>query len=250
MPELNIAEKIGELGQSIAAIKEQVGNLGSEYTAKLEQAGAVSTDLKEKTDKALSQLGEATTRISELEKRAARKKEVETAGFKGLGDYLVESEKFLAMDKGGRGSVRVKAERADITSANTTVGAGRSDTTSLVSGHRVPGIIAPPNRTFTIRDLLAQGETSSNSIEYVKETGFTNNAAPVAEARPRRSRSRTLRSILKRRLFARSLISSRLPARSWTTRQHWLRTSMRAARTGLSLLKKTSCSTVTAPARI
>jgi len=182
MPELNIAEKIGELGQSIAAIKEQVGNLGSEYTAKLEQAGTVSAELKDKTDKALSQLGDVATRLGGLEKRAAREKEVEVAGFKGLGDYLVESEKFLAMDKGGRGSVRVKAERADITSANTTVGAGRSDTTSLVSGHRVPGIIAPPNRTFTIRDLLAQGETSSNSIEYVKETGFTNNAAPVAEA--------------------------------------------------------------------
>lgn len=181
MSDINLADKIGELGQSIASIKEQVGNLGAEYTTKLEQAGTVSTELKDKTDKALSQLGEATTRISELEKRAAREKEVEHAGFKGLGDYLVESEKFLAMDKGGRASVRVKAERADITSANTTVGAGRSDTTSLVSGHRVPGIIAPPNRTFTIRDLLAPGETSSNSVEYVKESGFTNNAAPVAE---------------------------------------------------------------------
>ncbi|MFC7067446.1 phage major capsid protein [Brucella rhizosphaerae] len=182
MSEINLADKIGELGQSIASIKEQVGNLGAEYTAKLEQAGTVSTELKDRTDKALCELGDVTTRIGELEKRAAREKEVEHAGFKGLGDYLVESEKFLAMDKGGRGSVRVKAERADITSANTTVGAGRSASTSLIAGHRVPGIIAPPNRTFTIRDLLAQGETSSNSIEYVKETGFTNNAAPVVEA--------------------------------------------------------------------
>jgi HK97 family phage major capsid protein len=46
---------------------------------------------------------------------------------------------------------------------------------------RVPGIIAPPNRTLTIRDLLAPGQTSSSSVEYVKETGFTNNARSVSE---------------------------------------------------------------------
>src|SRR5690606_4239740 len=46
---------------------------------------------------------------------------------------------------------------------------------------RLPGIIRPGEREFTIRDLLLPGTTSSNSIEYVKEVGFTNAAAPVAE---------------------------------------------------------------------
>src|SRR5690606_2890047 len=101
----------------------------------------------------------------------------------GCGDPLVNSEAFKALDSAGagRGSIRVQAERADITSADTTVGAGRSAGTSLVPGARVPGIIAPPNRQLTIRDLLAPGQTSSNSVEYVKETGFTNNARPVTE---------------------------------------------------------------------
>ncbi len=75
----------------------------------------------------------------------------------------------------------MSAERADITSGNTTVGAGRSSGTSLVPGARVPGIVAPPNRQFTIRDLLATGTTASSNVEYVKETGFTNNARPVTE---------------------------------------------------------------------
>ncbi|WP_043062940.1 phage major capsid protein, partial [Brucella anthropi] len=52
---------------------------------------------------------------------------------------------------------------------------------SLVPGQRVPGIIAPPNRQLTIRDLIAPGQTSAASVEFVKETGFTNSAAPVAE---------------------------------------------------------------------
>lgn len=179
-----LAEKIGELGTSLAAIKETVGNLGTDFTAKLEKHGEVSTELTEKVDKALSELGSATTRLSELEKRAAREREMgDVNGPKGLGDHLVDSEKFKALDTGGawRGSIRVSAEHADITSADGTVGAGRSAGTSLVPGQRVPGIIAPPNRQFTIRDLLAPGTTSSNSVEYVKETGFTNAAAPVAE---------------------------------------------------------------------
>ncbi len=80
-----------------------------------------------------------------------------------------------------RGSIKVTADRAAITSANTTVGAGRSQGTSLVPGARVPGIFGLPERTLTIRDLVLPGQTSSSSIEYVKETGYTNNAAPVAE---------------------------------------------------------------------
>ena len=36
-------------------------------------------------------------------------------------------------------------------------------------------------RQFTIRSLMAPGQTNSKSIEYVQETGFTNNAAMVAE---------------------------------------------------------------------
>ena len=46
---------------------------------------------------------------------------------------------------------------------------------------QVPGIIMPGLRRLTIRDLLAQGRISSNSLEYVRENVFTNNAASVAE---------------------------------------------------------------------
>lgn len=179
-----LADKIGELGTSLAEIKEKVGNIADDFTAKLSAHGEVSKELTGKVDEALKELGEATTRIGELEKRAARAREVaEDAELGGYGDQLVNSEKFKAIDTAGawRGSIRVQAERADITSANTTVGAGRSAGTSLVPGHRVPGIITPPQRMLTIRDLLAPGTTSSNSVEYVKEVGYTNNARPVTE---------------------------------------------------------------------
>jgi HK97 family phage major capsid protein len=181
-----LADKIGELGTSLASIKEQVQNIGADFTEKLKASGEVSTELKEKTDKALAELGDVTTRLSGLEKRAAREKEMVESGPKSLGELVLESAEFKAakLDGGSRGSVRVKVSRgelADITSANTTVGTGRSQGTSLVPAQRIPGIVAPPNRAMTIRDLLAPGQTDSSNVEYVKETGFTNNAAPVAE---------------------------------------------------------------------
>lgn len=183
MADNQLADKIGELGTSLASIKEQVQNLGSDLTEKVRAGADVSAELKEKTDKALSELGDVTTRLGDLEKRAAREKENGENEQKSLGELVVESAGFTNGDLqgGARGSIRVKADRAAITTANTTVGAGRSPGTSLVPGDRRPGIIALPDRQLTIRDLVLPGQTSSGNVEYVKETGFTNNAAPVAE---------------------------------------------------------------------
>ncbi|OAM77706.1 phage major capsid protein [Devosia elaeis] len=178
-----LADKIGELGQSLAAIKETVGNLGTEFQAKLAKNGETSAELTEKVDKALSELGDATIRLSDLEKRAAREKEIGEDARKTLGDLVIESEDYKAgkLTGASRGAIRVQADRAAITSADTTVGTGRSQGTSLVPGARVPGIFGLPERQLTVRDLLLPGQTSSSNIEYVKETGYTNNAAPVAE---------------------------------------------------------------------
>lgn len=183
MADNQLADKIGELGTSLASIKEQVQNLGSDLTEKVRAGADVSAELKERTDKALSELGDVTTRVGDLEKRAARENEIGENEQKSLGDLVIDSSEFKAgmLTGASRGSIRVKADRAAITSANTTVGAGRSQGTSLVPGARVPGIFGLPERQLTIRDLVLPGQTASSSIEYVKETGYTNNAAPVAE---------------------------------------------------------------------
>jgi HK97 family phage major capsid protein len=181
MADNQLADKIGELGTSLASIKEQVGNLAIDFTSKLAANGEVSAELKEKTDNALSGLGDVTTRLGDLEKRAARERDGGDPDEKSLGDIVVEAAGAQSFDSSYRGIIKVKADRAAITSANTTVGAGRSQGTSLVPGARVPGIFGLPERQLTIRDLVMPGQTSSSTIEYVKETGFTNNAAPVAE---------------------------------------------------------------------
>ena len=158
-----LAEKIGELGASLASIKEQVGNLATDFTSKLAANGEVSAELKEKTDKALSELGDVTTRLSDMEKRAAREKENGEEEQKSLGQLVIDSDAYKAGNLTGssRASIKVSADRAAITTANTTVGAGRSPGTSLVPGARVPGIFGLRERQMTIRDLLLPGQTSS-----------------------------------------------------------------------------------------
>ncbi len=70
---------------------------------------------------------------------------------------------------------------AAITTANTTVGTRRSALTWLVPADRRPGIVTTPDRALTVHDLIAPGQTTAGSIEFVQEIGCTNNAAPVAE---------------------------------------------------------------------
>lgn len=121
-------------------------------------------------------------RLGEMEKRFARLPDNDNVSAFGetIADKMVATEAFKDL-QGGRVRGRAHVEMAAITSGNTTVGTGRSASTSLVVADRRPGIVTPAERVLTIRDLIAPGETSSNSIEYVQETGFTNNAAPVAE---------------------------------------------------------------------
>lgn len=178
-----MATGLADLTKSLASIKENVTELAKEFTQKTTAGEKVSAELKEMTDKALSELGDVSTRLSDMEKRAARVKENGEEEQKSLGQLVIDSEEFKAgkLSGGSRGAIRIQADRAAITTANTTVGAGRSQGTSLVPGARVPGIFGLPERQLTIRDLILPGQTASNNVEYVKETGYTNNAAPVAE---------------------------------------------------------------------
>ncbi|KQW22844.1 hypothetical protein ASC80_05750 [Afipia sp. Root123D2] len=126
-----------------------------------------------------------STRLSELERRAARSEDApynhsNSSDEFSPGHALASSQSFKLLD-GGRVRGRATVEMAAITSGVGTVGAGTSAGTSLVPGHRLPGIIAPAQRVMTVRDLIAPGKTGLASIEYVKETGYTNNARPVTE---------------------------------------------------------------------
>lgn len=142
----------------------------AEKGVKLEQSD------KDKIDEALTEFNGTKTRLEDLEQKLARDTgrgdDRLTAGERFTGD---ESFKAFAGETRPRGRVQVDVK--DISSL-TTDAAGSVG--ALVEPDRV-GPVPLPQRRMTIRALLGQGTTSSNSVEYDKEKGFTNNADTVAE---------------------------------------------------------------------
>lgn len=134
----------------------------------------LSAESKANADTALAKLNELQAKLNDITQKLERPQDNPKESVQSLGQMVVESESFknANMNASFRGSVRVNAPRSAITTT----------TTNIVAPDRQAGIIAPPVRRMTIRDLLIPGTTNSNSIEFVRETGFTNNATTVGES--------------------------------------------------------------------
>lgn len=165
-----------EVGVQLKKISDDLKSQADNAQKELKKNADLSAETKLSVDKLLTTQGELQARL-----QAAEQKLVEVEG-KGsdepnrvlsLGNYVTQSEKFEGVDWNVTSKLSIGINAA-ITSLDTSAG-------SLIVPDRRPGIVGMPQRRLTIRDLIAPGRTGSNMIEYVKETGFTNNAAPVSE---------------------------------------------------------------------
>lgn len=160
----------------------------------IEKTGKIADEVKAGLEEA-SKKGEAlAAKFGELEQLVAKLSANENSGprYRSLGKEVTEDEKFQAWLKDGGDKSRIRVGVKAITSLTSGDGAAGD----LIVPQRQPGIMRQPDRQMTIRNLLTVGRTTSNSIEYVQETGFTNNAAPVAEGKqkPESSLEFTLQS--------------------------------------------------------
>jgi HK97 family phage major capsid protein len=157
---------------------DEVKRFAEKTESEMKSLGDATAETKKSADDALIKMNEVGDRITELEQKMARRGNTEQGAAKSIGQMIVESDdvkSFLAGSRKGGVAVAVKA----IISALTTDADGSAG--DLIVADRQPGIVTPPQRRMTIRSLLTPGRTSSNSIEYVKETGFTNSAATISE---------------------------------------------------------------------
>jgi len=156
---------------------DQVKTFAEKTATELKNLGQVTDDTKKAADEALIKHNEISARLTEIEQKMARGP-AEPEARKSAGQQFVESEELKAFLSGSRkGSVSMKL-KAIISSLTTDADGSAGD---LIAPVRLPGIIAPPQRRMTIRDLLTPGRTDGPSIQYLKETGFTNSAATVTE---------------------------------------------------------------------
>jgi HK97 family phage major capsid protein len=166
-----------EIKNAIAAVSADIKAEGAKALEAAQKAQSMTAEQKESVDKMLVKQGELQAQVMELEQKAARRTTEEGAGVKSLGEMFTTNDGFKKAHEDGSirrsgGRFGIEIDRKAIVTANT--GAG-------IIADRQPGVLMIPQRPLAIRDLVAPGRTNSNLITYMKETLFTNNAAPVAE---------------------------------------------------------------------
>lgn len=166
--------ELTELATKFATATDQVKEVAEEMKGKMAKGEQLSQAAIDKADEALVVMNEMKLRIDELEQKGARRPSGDE-DYRTLGEKFADSDAVKQLQADPRGVKQAKLEvKANITSA--TAGTNGS-AGALIGDHRVPGLVVPPNRRLTVRDLLMAGSTSSNAITYMRETGFTNGAA-------------------------------------------------------------------------
>jgi len=175
--------------QMAAEIKAKFDKAIDETKALAEKAineakenGRVATATKELADEALVKMNGLAEQVAAMEQKLARAKgSDQEARPKSIGEMFVESDGFKSFESGGFSKNAGGADiqlKATLTSLTTDAAGSVGD---AIQTTRLPGILPLPQRRLTVRDLLSQGRMDGQALEYVKETGFSNNAAPVAE---------------------------------------------------------------------
>ncbi|RAH33246.1 phage major capsid protein [Pantoea agglomerans] len=177
---------VNELLKKVSAKLEEVsGTFSQKAEDALKEAkssGQLSAQTKEAVDKIATEFNALTeankslkASLGDLEQHVAQmplanaKNIIET-----VGGQVVSSEALKAFSASIEGNKRLSIPvKAALLSVNVPG--------TIVAPDRLPGIDQQPKQRLFIRDLIAPGRTESNTIYWVQQTGFTNNAATVAE---------------------------------------------------------------------
>lgn len=168
--------------ETINASLKEVGDQLKAHAETAAKNEKLSAEARAKVDELLNKQGELQANLQQVEQIVAK---LEGNGAGGDVQHMTLGQQFVASEDVkaflGKTTPRGRVDmtvNAAITSVTTDTDGAAGD---LVTTTRLPGILALPQRRLTVRDLLSQGRMDGNALEYVKETGFTNNAGMVAE---------------------------------------------------------------------
>lgn len=168
-----------------ASIEEATGKFNAKAEEALTEAkknGKLSAETKDTVDKMASELNalkeaEKTLKaaLGELEQHVAQMPLANTKQVvESVGQQVISAEALKTFASSVAASQRISIPvKAALLTANVPG--------NIVAPDRLPGIDTAPKQRLFIRDLIAPGTTASNTIYWVQQTGFTNNAAAVAE---------------------------------------------------------------------
>lgn len=172
---MSLEKDIETINASLKQVSDQLKSKAEDAQKEIKAHARLSEETKASVDKLLTQQGEMQARLATAEQLVAK---LENGGGdkdnpQSLGERFTAAEGFEAYAARPNGSFGI--------SINAAITEGASSAGGLVVPDRVPGVVGNPQRRLTIRDLIAWGRTTSNSVEFARELVFTNNAAPVSE---------------------------------------------------------------------
>lgn len=175
-----VAEQLKQVNASVEKLKDEALKKAENALDEAKKAGELSQETKNDVDKVFTDLNALRDTQNQLQVQ------------------LGEAEQLFARIGQNGGSAPVNARAGDLVVKDATiiaqvgaitagkrlsVAVPRNALTSFavnpVDGNTM--VISAPLNRLTVRNLLSPGETSSNAVAYLRETGWTNNAAPVAE---------------------------------------------------------------------
>ena len=176
-----MTQEIEQINASLKSVSDQLKAHAERAEKEIKASAKLSEETRASVDKMLTVQGELQARLQAAEQLVAK---MDQGGGRedaplSLGRQFVTGENFKAF--AGQTSPRGRVDmtvNAAITSLTTDTAGAAGD---LVEKTRLPGVVALPQRRMTVRDLIAPGQMDGSTLEYVKETGFTNNAGMVSE---------------------------------------------------------------------
>ena len=165
-------EEVRKEGTVYAKTADELKKFGESATLLTNKLG----ELESKSGKMLDDYGELKDRTLSLEQKAAHRPGNDQPEMKTAGEIAAASEEFKVCAANPRLSKMSPTLIGSFHKARLLNAPGQNQ--PLVPSVRVPGIITPGLREFTVRDLMPQQRTTGNLIEFASELVFTNNAAP------------------------------------------------------------------------
>jgi len=137
----------------------------------IEVAQSASTESKNTVEKLSEKANELAERCMNLEQRET---DIVTEAQDSIGSQFVKSANYLATIERGYGTARMETKTAIVNTFPATTAQ------PLVQGDRQSGIFTVPNRRLTLKDLIPNGTTTSNLVEYTRENALTSRYALAA----------------------------------------------------------------------
>lgn len=151
--------------------------LGTQLGEANEKVGADAAEAVKVANETAEKLQGISNTILEIQQGQAENVLNGNAPVETLSQMILAADGFEKYAKGSGG-------KSFTFQANTIIGqegspAENSDT--IVPSQRLAGIVPGAFRALRVQDVLPQGVTNSNMVEYTRELLFTNNAAETAE---------------------------------------------------------------------